>query len=158
MGGKGGGGGGGVGGGPSDQVALRYKDHRDDNYIMTGFASDLASGAYGDDKVAMPMTEYMANGKKWKADPAPAAAPAAAPAPEAPAPAAPAPEAPAPAEPVAAPANPISSGGAIDAPAGTTGDTLGGAIKNPPSYWTGNINNFKGGSSSKKDSMTTTQT
>ena len=36
-----------------------------------------------------------------------------------------------------------------------TGDTLGGAVLNPPKYWTGNISNFKSGSASK-GKMTTT--
>jgi hypothetical protein len=46
------------------------------------------------------------------------------------------------------------------APSGAgSGTVLGGAVKNPPKYWTGNISNFKSGSASKgSGSMQTTQT
>ena len=100
------------------------------------------------------------------AAPAPAPAPAAAPAAvEAPAPAAPAGD-PGPAKnDTLAPSIPGGGTDAADpaAPGGagsgvtTAGSTLGGAILNPPKYWTGNANKFKSGSASQ-GKMTTTQT
>jgi membrane protein involved in colicin uptake len=100
-----------------------------------------------------------------------AALKAATPAAEA-APAAAEPEAAAPVADTSPPRNdtlaPSLGGGAVDtadpaAPGGagsgvnSTGDTLGGSILNPPKYWTGTIDKFKSGSTSR-GKMTTTQT
>ena len=152
MGGKGGGGGG-------------------DTMSNAGYVFDPSAGSQqlggGWSGQWVTQDQYNAN------HPAPAAAPA--PTQQAAAPAAdqaPAPVADAPAAPAAdnSPARndtltpSIGGGGDViadpAAPSGAgSGTVLGGAVKNPPKYWTGNISNFKSGSASKgSGSMKTTQT
>ena len=155
MGGKGGGG----GGGSSNWQTIYATDPKTGGAMRDASGNLMTHAAYAQQQSDEAAALAAAN------KPAPAAA-AAAPAPE--------PEAAAPVVDTSPPKNDTlapSIGGGSDviadpaAPGGAgssidTGGVLGGAVLKPPSYWTGNINKYKPGSSTSKGggSMTTTQT
>jgi hypothetical protein len=155
MGGKGGGG----GGGSSNWQAIYATDPKTGGAMRDASGNLMTHAAYAQQQSDEAAALAAAN----KPAPAPAAA-AAAPAPE---PAAPvvdtsppkndtlAPSIGGGSDVIADPAAPGGAGSGID----NAGSTLGGAVLKPPKYWTGNIDKYKPGSTSKGGgSMTTTQT
>jgi len=149
MGGKGGGGGG-VGGGVSDMVVVRDKDGSE----HSAFAGDMGT-TWTSDQEWIPMSQWQANGNKWKADePAPAAA---AETPKAEEPIVTTPDPTPTPYPTPTP-DPTPTPTPTDPGGAPSGDVLGGSILNPPKYWVGGIDSYKKGPSTKSSSLTTTQT